>query len=138
LSVCDGIRERIADVPKLTETGREDYHWRRRDSKRSKASEFVVENTVPILRQKISWRARCGFSGARVYFVIQLMYTTGTIRSTPHATDLGLVSLPHRVPNLLDKISEQIVSGDFYNALKLTKKLIDYEEELLSHVKKSL
>jgi flagellar biosynthesis regulator FlbT len=38
----------------------------------------------------------------------------------------------------VDRISEQIVAGDFYHALKLTRKLIDYEEELLSHVKKSV
>jgi flagellar protein FlbT len=48
-----------------------------------------------------------------------------------------LAAAPSTKP-YLDRISEQIVAGDFYHALKLTKKLIDYEKELLSHVNKSV
>jgi flagellar protein FlbT len=109
----------------------------------SKASEFVVENTVPILRQKDIMAERDAVSPARrVYFAIQLMYIDRDKQVDYHTRYWELVKdITAAAPStktILDKISEQIVSGDFYQALKLTRKLIDYEEELLSHVKKSL
>ena len=35
---------------------------------------------------------------------------------------------------LIDQINEEIVSGRFYQALKLSQKLIDYEQEVISRV----
>ena len=35
---------------------------------------------------------------------------------------------------LIDHISEEIVSGRHYQALKLARKLIDYEQEVISRV----
>lgn len=108
-----------------------------------KASEFIVENTVPILRQKDIMAERDAVSPARrVYFVIQLMYIDRENQVDYHTRywDLMkdiLAAAPSTKP-YVDRISEQIVSGDFYQALKFTRKLITYEEELLSHVKKSL
>jgi flagellar protein FlbT len=108
-----------------------------------KASEFVVENTVPILRQKDIMAERDAESPARrVYFVIQLMYIDRENQVDYHTRYWDLVkdilaAAPSTKP-YLDRISEQIVAGDFYQALKLTRKLIDYEEELISHVKKSV
>jgi flagellar protein FlbT len=109
----------------------------------SKVSEFVVENTVPILRQKDIMAERDAVSPARrVYFAIQLMYIDRDNQIDYHTSywDLvkDIVSAAPSTKTILDRISEQIVSGDFYHALKLTRKLIEYEEELLSHVKKSL
>lgn len=109
----------------------------------SKASEFIVENTVPILRQKDIMAERDAVSPARrVYFAIQLMYIDRDNQVDYHTRYWDLVrdiaAAAPSTKSILDKISEQIVSGDFYHALKLTRKLIDYEEELLSHVKKSL
>jgi flagellar biosynthesis repressor protein FlbT len=109
----------------------------------SKASEFVVENTVPILRQKDIMAERDAESPARrVYFVIQLMYIDRENQVDYHTRYWDLVkdilaAAPSTKP-YLDKISEQIVACDFYHALKLTRKLIDYEKELLSHVNKSV
>lgn len=108
-----------------------------------KASEFIVENTVPILRQKDIMAERDAVSPARrVYFVIQLMYIDRENQVDYHTRYWDLVkdilaAAPSTKP-YADRISEQIVSGDFYQALKFTRKLITYEEELLSHVKKSL
>ncbi|NMC73423.1 MAG: flagellar protein FlbT [Geobacteraceae bacterium] len=108
-----------------------------------KASEFVVENTVTILRQKdiMAERDACSPS-RRVYFVIQLMYIDRENQVDYHTRYWELVkdilaAAPSTKPHV-DRISEQIVAGEFYQALKLTRKLIDYEEELLSHVKKSV
>ncbi len=108
-----------------------------------KASEFIVENTVPILRQKDILAERDAVSPARrVYFVIQLLYIDRENQVDYHTRYWDLVkdilaAAPSTKP-YVDRISEQIVSGDFYQALKFTRKLITYEEELLSHVKKSL
>jgi flagellar protein FlbT len=108
-----------------------------------KASEFVVENNVPILRQKdILTEAEAVSPARRVYFAIQLMYIDPENLVDYHgkfwelAKDI-LSAAPSTGPHL-EKISEQILAGDYYQALKCTKKLIDYEEELLSHVKKPL
>jgi flagellar protein FlbT len=38
--------------------------------------------------------------------------------------------------DLISQISAYIVDSDFYPALKVAKKLISYEEELISHVSK--
>jgi len=35
---------------------------------------------------------------------------------------------------LIDQISEKIVDNHFYQALKLSRKLIDYEKEIMSRV----
>ena len=105
-----------------------------------KASEFIVENTVPILRQKDIMSERDALSPARrVYFVIQLMYIDRENQVDYHTRYWDLVkdilnAAPSTKPHI-DRISEQIVAGECYQALKLTRKLITYEEELLSHVK---
>lgn len=108
-----------------------------------KASEFVVENTVPILRQKdIMAEREADSPSRRVYFVIQLMYIDRDNQVDYHTRYWDLVKdILEAAPSTkshLDRISEQVVAGDFYQALKLTRKLIDYEEELISHVKQSV
>jgi flagellar protein FlbT len=108
-----------------------------------KACDFVVENTVPILRQKDILSEKDAVSPARrVYFVIQLMYIDAENLVDYHARYWDLVKdILAAAPSTkmhIEKISEQILTGDFYQALKFTRKLIEYEEELLSHVKKSL
>ena len=35
---------------------------------------------------------------------------------------------------LIDQISEEILGGRYYQALKLAKQLIDYEQEVISRV----
>ena len=106
----------------------------------SKASEFVVENTVPILRQKdIMAESEANSPSRRIYFVIQLLYIDRENQVDYHTkywelVKNVLVAAPSTRP-YLDRISEQIVTGNFYQALKHSKKLIDYEEELLSHAK---
>lgn len=108
-----------------------------------KASEFIVENSVPILRQKDIMTEPEAISPARrVYFAIQLMYIDPENLVDYHGKywDLAkdiLAAAPSTKP-YLEKISEQILAGDYYQALKCTRKLIDYEEELIAHVKKSL
>jgi flagellar biosynthesis repressor protein FlbT len=105
-----------------------------------RTSEFVVENNVPILRQKdILTEEEANSPSRRVYFVIQLMYIDTEKLVEYHGkywelvNDI-LVAAPSTKP-YLERISEQIVACDYYQALKLTRKLMNYEEELLAHVK---
>ena len=45
-----------------------------------------------------------------------------------------LVKSVPRITGLIDQISEHILSGRFYRALKLAAKLMAYEKETISHV----
>jgi flagellar protein FlbT len=105
-----------------------------------RTSEFIVENNVPILRQKdILTEEEANSPSRRVYFVIQLMYIDTEKLVEYHGKYWELVTeilaaAPSTKP-YIERISEQILACDYYQALKLTRKLMNYEEELLAHVK---
>jgi len=105
-----------------------------------RTSEFVVENNVPILRQKdILTEEEADSPSRRVYFVIQLMYIDTEKLVEYHGkywelVNAILVAAPSTKP-YIERISEQILACEYYQALKFTRKLMNYEEELLTHVK---
>ncbi|MBA4373182.1 MAG: flagellar protein FlbT [Thermodesulfovibrio sp.] len=103
-------------------------------------SDFVVENTVPILREKDIMSLQDADSPCkRIYFVIQLMYIDGSNMSEHHKTFWELVKdVAEAAPSkkeLLHEISDNIINSRYYQALKLTRKLIDYEQEVINHVR---
>ncbi|NTU42159.1 MAG: flagellar protein FlbT [Nitrospirales bacterium] len=103
---------------------------------------LFIENNVPILREKDIMRQEDAktFCGS-IYFVIQLMYIDGKNILEYHNTYWKfvreLVEAVPRTVGLIDQISQQILREDYYQALKLAKKLIEFEKEALSHVHKS-
>jgi flagellar protein FlbT len=103
-------------------------------------STFVVENDVPILREKdIMSLAAADTPCKKIYFAIQLMYVDEQNLSEHHKTYWELVkdvaaAAPSRKP-MLQEISEHILNDRYYQALKLTKKLIDYEREVIERVR---
>jgi flagellar protein FlbT len=103
-------------------------------------STFVVENDVPILREKdIMTLASADTPCKKIYFAIQLMYVDGMNLPEHHKTFWELVSdvataAPSRKP-ILQEISERILNERYYQALKLTKKLIEYEQEVVNCVR---
>ena len=103
-------------------------------------SAFVVENEVPILREKdILTPAAADTPCKRIYLAIQLMYVDETNLPEHHKTYWELVkdlaeAAPSRKP-MLKVISENILDARYYQALKLTKKLIDYEREVTERVR---
>jgi flagellar protein FlbT len=103
-------------------------------------SAFIVENDVPILREKdILALAVADTPCKRIYFAIQLMYVDEKNLPEHHKTYWELVkdvaeAAPSRKP-MLKEISENIVDAKYYQALKLTKKLIDYEREVTDRVR---
>lgn len=105
-------------------------------------STFVVENDVPILREKdIMTLASANTPCKRIYFAIQLMYVDGRNMPEHHKTYWELVKdVANAAPSqktLLQEISNHILNDRYYQALKETKKLIAYEEEVVSRVRRS-
>ena len=100
---------------------------------------LIVENNVPVLRQKdILSEEDAVTPCSRIYFVIQLMYIDEENLSTHHHTYWNLVrelldAAPSRT-GYIDQINEHILSGRYYQALKLASGLINYEQEVLKHV----
>lgn len=104
--------------------------------------DLIVENKVPILRQKdILAEHEANTPCRRIYFVIQLMYIDDRQLAKHHEIYWKQVQeLLKAVPSMLpfiDQISEQILSGNYYKALKLAHKLIKYEQEVLGREQKS-
>jgi flagellar protein FlbT len=97
-----------------------------------------IENQVPLLRQRdILTENQASTPCKKVYLVIQLMYIGDGLTSELAQLywDLvrDVVAAAPSTNDLISQISAYIVKSDFYPALKVAKKLISYEEELMSH-----
>jgi flagellar protein FlbT len=97
-------------------------------------SDFFIENKVPILRQKDIMSAKDADSpGSRIYFVIQLMYIDeGNLE--PHYMRYwklvqDFVKAAPGMLGLVGQISENILGGRYYQALKLSRELVGYDQE---------
>lgn len=104
-----------------------------------KSADLIIENNVPVLRQKDILSEKDATSPCtRIYFIIQLMYIDQENLITHQHSYWKLVrELLAAVPRLgrhIDQINENILRGKFYRALKLSGELIDYEQEVLKHV----
>jgi len=102
-------------------------------------TDLIIENNVPVLRQKDILSEKDATSPcSRIYFIIQLMYIDEENLTEHQSTYWRLVrELLDAVPRLaghIDQINENILEGNFYRALKLAGRLIDYEQEVLKHV----
>jgi flagellar protein FlbT len=109
----------------------------------SASCDLVIENKTPILRQKdILTEETADSPCRRIYYAIQLMYIDEHNLAAYHKVYWDLVKdLVHAAPStvvLIDSISEQVLQRQYYPALKLTKRLIDYEQEAIQHVSDSV
>ena len=101
--------------------------------------QLIIENKVPILRDKDILRESDVDTPCRnLYFIIQLMYIDGENLALHQENYWGMVNeilkaAPSTVA-LIDQMNEDIVNGRYYQALKLARELIDYEEEAVSRV----
>jgi flagellar biosynthesis repressor protein FlbT len=101
--------------------------------------DLIIENKVPLLREKSILREEdANTPGRRIYFVIQLMYIDDENLTAHHKTYWQLTSeFIQAAPSTLDmirQISEYIVGNNYYQALKLAGKLIEYEQEVIKSV----
>ena len=100
---------------------------------------LIIQNKVPILREK-DILSECDANSLcrQLYFVIQLMYIDEENLDAHQINYWKLVKdLIKAVPSsriFIDQISEEILGGKYYQALKLAQKLIDYEQEVISRV----
>jgi flagellar protein FlbT len=104
----------------------------------TKNTDLIIENNVPVLRQKDILNEQDATSHCRqIYFVIQLMYIDSENLADHQQTYWKLVhALLDAIPRLtghIDEINEHILIGNYYRALKLARELIDYEQEVLKH-----
>ena len=103
-----------------------------------KTVELVVENEIPLLREKeILSEAKADTPCKRVYFVIQLMYIDG--QNLPKYQKLywelarDVMNAAPSTTGFFKTISEAMYSGRYYQALKETRKLMQYEAKAMEH-----
>lgn len=100
---------------------------------------LFIDGKAPILREKDILTPDTADSPAkRIYFAVQLMYIDEDVERLRKdyfklINDL-ITAAPSTTP-IVDEINNEILTGELYKALKAAKKLIQYEQELLSHAK---
>ena len=105
----------------------------------SSVAHLQIENRVTLLRQKdVLTEQEATSPCKKIYFAVQLMYVGDGLTSelTQMYWELvrDVLAAAPSTKGLISQISAYIVTADFYPALKVAKKLISYEEELISHV----
>ena len=101
---------------------------------------LLIEGVAPILREKdIMTPERANTPAKRIYLAVQLMYTSRDPQRH-HELYFSLVrdivqAAPSMWP-LIETVNNHILTGEMYKALKETKKLIAYEEELLANAQR--
>ena len=101
-------------------------------------SHLQIENQVTLLRQKdILTEIEATTPCKKIYLVVQLMYIGDGLNSELAQVYWDLVrdvlAAAPSTNDLISQISAYILNSSFYPALKVAKKLILYEEELIKH-----
>lgn len=98
---------------------------------------LTIEGDAPILREKDVMTVESADTPCRkIYLVVQLMYLSRD-PSKHHKLYFDLINdVVAAAPSTLgfiDEISNHILTGSLYKALKATRGLIEYEGQLLGH-----
>jgi flagellar protein FlbT len=98
---------------------------------------ILIEGNAPILREKdIMTPERADTPAKRIYLAVQLMYTSRDQRAQ-HEVYFALVrEILAAAPSVwpyIEIINNHILTGQMYKALKEAKRLISYEQDLLTH-----
>lgn len=101
-------------------------------------SHLQIENQVTLLRQKdILTEIEATTPCKKIYLIVQLMYIGDGLNSELAQVYWDLVrdvlAAAPSTNDLISQISAYILNSSFYPALKVAKKLILYEEELIKH-----
>ena len=101
-------------------------------------TEIIVQNKASILRERdIMTEKQADSPAKRIYFVVQMIYMFPDkergYQDRFHKFSREFVNAVPSSLTLVMDIGKQIVVGDVYGALKLCRKLIKYEEEVLKH-----
>ena len=96
---------------------------------------FLIDGDAPILREKDILTAETATTPVkRIYLCVQMMYLENDIPKYQELYFEFVKDVLAAVPSFrkpIETISNHILSGAFYKALKDTRKLISREEELL-------
>ena len=100
-------------------------------------STLVIENKVPVLREKDILKQDDAVTPARrIYFAVQLMYLDGENLADHHRLywDLvnGFLKAAPSALGIVGAMSEEILAGRYYNALKLARRLIVHERRIMA------
>lgn len=99
---------------------------------------LFIEGQAPILREKdILTPATADTPAKRIYLAVQLMYLSTDIEKIQENYFILVNDIVKAAPSTISyvtRISNAILTGAFYKALKEARKLIEYEGTLISHV----
>ncbi len=103
------------------------------------ATNLLIENNVPILREKdILIEAMANSPARRIYFTVQLMYIDRDNLMNYHAAYWRLVrDFVNAAPGslkIIDAMNEYIIGERYYQALKQARKLIEYEKAITAEM----
>jgi flagellar protein FlbT len=95
---------------------------------------LLIDGTAPVLREKdIMTKERADTPAKRIYLAVQLMYTSRDPR-IHHEVYFALIrDIVQAAPSTwpyIEGINNHILRGELYKALKHSRKLIEYEEDL--------
>lgn len=100
---------------------------------------FYINGNAVILREKDILTAESATTPCkRIYFAIQLFYLSQDEETHDHQEYFKLVNdviaaAPTTI-SFIEDINNKILTNSYYKALKVAKKLIEYEKELLDNV----
>jgi flagellar biosynthesis repressor protein FlbT len=98
---------------------------------------LTIDGKLPILREKdILTPDRADTPAKLIYLAVQLMYLEGSFKAsqTEYFTLVNaMITLLPRTAPLIEEISNQILTGNLYKALKASRKLIQFEKEQSSY-----
>lgn len=103
--------------------------------------QLAVLNDVPVLREKdILKEEEADTPCKRIYLSIQLMYMDLPNLARYHQyyweQVRSVMQVAPSTTDLIGKISGFLLEGQYYQALKLARELIRYEQELVSNARK--
>jgi flagellar protein FlbT len=102
-------------------------------------AELTIENNVPILRQQnIITADEANSPSLRIYLSVQLMYIDSVNESEHQKLYWNLVKdFAQAAPSslsIIDRMNEMIFQGNYYQALKIARELIVFEQEVTKRV----
>jgi len=103
-------------------------------------TQFLIDGRASVLREKdIMTVEQADTPAKRIYLAVQLMYTSRDPRAHHDLYFALLKDFLAAAPSaaeLIQAINNHILSGELYKALKSSRKLIAYEQELLTDEKR--
>ncbi|MBF0268507.1 MAG: flagellar biosynthesis repressor FlbT [Alphaproteobacteria bacterium] len=103
-------------------------------------AELVILNKVPVLKEReVITPDEADTAAKKIYVTVLNMYANPRQEKDYHDLYFSFVrEFVNAVPNekvlgIIMEMSQRILEGDHYQALKVCRKLIDFEQEVLSH-----